>query len=45
MLQKMIIKEVKDTHAAGADTMDMILGDCLDAADKMGGHGGFVPSQ
>ena len=42
MLKKMMSKVVKDTHASGRESMDMILRECLNAANEMTRHGGFA---
>ena len=44
MLKKRML-EVKDTHASGRESMDMILSECLNAANEMARHGGFAPAQ
>ena len=44
MLKKMS-KVIKDTHASGRESMDMILSKCLNAANEMARHGGFAPAQ
>ena len=45
MLKKMMSKVIKDTHASGRESMDMILSECLNAANEMTRHGGFAPAQ
>ena len=45
MLKKMISKVIKDTHASGRELMDMILSECLTAANEMARHGGSAPPQ
>ena len=45
MLKKMMSKSVKDTHASGRASMDMILSACLNAANEMTRHGGFALAQ
>ena len=45
MLKKMMSKVIKDAHAAGRKSMDMILSECLNAANEMTRHGGFAPAQ
>ena len=45
MLKKMMSKVIKDTHASGRESMDMILSECLNAANEMSRHGGFAPVQ
>ena len=42
MLKKMMSKVIKDTHASGRESMDMILIECLNAANEMTRHGGFL---
>ena len=39
MLTKMMSKVIKDTHASGRESMDMILSECLNAANEMTRHG------
>ena len=43
--KKMMSKVIKDTHASGRESMDMILSECLNAANEMTRHGGFAPAQ
>ena len=38
-------KVIKDTHASGKESMDMILTECLNAVSEMTRHGGFAPAQ
>ena len=45
MLKRMMSKVIKDTHASGKESMDMILNECLNAANVMTRHGGFAPAQ
>ena len=45
MLKKMMSKVVKDTHASGRESMDMILSECLNAVNEMTRHGGFASVQ
>ena len=45
MLKKMMSKVIKDTHASGKESMDMILKQCLNAANEMARPGGFAPAQ
>ena len=45
MLKKMMSKVIKDAHASGRKSMDMILSECLNAANEMTRHGGFAPAQ
>ena len=45
MLKKMMSKVIKDTHASGRESMDMILSECLNAANEITRHGGFAPAQ
>ena len=44
MLKKMMSKVIKDTHASGRESMDIILSECLNAANEMARHGGFAPA-
>ena len=44
-LKQMTTKGIEDMHTAGKDTTDMILSECLNAANKMRTHGGFAPAQ
>ena len=44
MLKNMMSKVIKDTHASGRESMDMILSECLNA-NEMARHGGFPPAQ
>ena len=45
MLKKMMSKGIKDTHASGRESMDMILSECLRAANEMTRRAGFAPAQ
>ena len=45
MLKKMISKVTKDTHASGRESLDMILSDCLNAANETTRHGAFALAQ
>ena len=45
MLKKMMSKVIKDTHASGRESMDIILSECLNAVNEMTRHGGFAPVQ
>ena len=45
MLKKMMSKGIKDTHASGRESMDMILSECLSAANEMTRRAGFAPAQ
>ena len=45
MLKKMMSNVIKDTHASGKESMDMILSDCLNADNEMTRPGGFAPAQ
>ena len=45
MLKKMMSKVIKDTHASDRESMDMILSECLNAANEMTRPGGFAPAQ
>ena len=45
MLKKMMSKVIKDTHASGTESMDMIFSGFLNAANEMARHGGFAPAQ
>ena len=45
MLKKMMSKVIKDTHASGRESMDMLLSRCLNAANEMIRHGGSLPAQ
>ena len=45
MIKKMMSKVIKDTHASGRESMDMILSECLNAANEMTRHGGFASAQ
>ena len=45
MLKKMMSKVIKDAHASGRESMDMILSECLNAANEMTRHGGFALAQ
>ena len=42
VLKRMMSKLIKDTHASGTESMDMILSECLNAASEMTRHGGFL---
>ena len=44
-LKKMMSKVIKDTHASGRESMDMILNECLNAANEMTRHGCFASAQ
>ena len=44
MLKYMMLKVNKDTPASGRESMDMILSECLNAANEMTRHGGFCSS-
>ena len=44
MLKKMMSKVIKETHASCRESMDMILSECLNAANEMTRHGGFAPA-
>ena len=43
-LRRMMSKVIKDTHASGRESMDMILSECLNAVNEMARHGGFAPA-
>ena len=43
MLKKMMSNVTKETDASGRESMDMILSECLNAADEITRHGGFCP--
>ena len=45
MLKKMMSKVIKDSHASGRESMDMILSECLNAANEMTRHEGSAPPQ
>ena len=45
MLKKMMSKVIKNTHASGRESMDMILSECLNAANEMTRQGGFASTQ
>ena len=45
MLKKMMSKVIKDTHASGRESMDMILRECLNAVNETTRHCGFSPAQ
>ena len=45
MLKKMMSNVIKDTHASGRESMDLILSECLNAANEMTRHGGFPAAQ
>ena len=36
---------IKDTHASGRESMDLILSECLKAVSEMARHGGFARAQ
>ena len=36
---------IKDTHASGRESTDMILSECLNSANEMTRHGCFAPAQ
>ena len=42
MLKKMMSKFIKDTHTSGRESMNMNLSECLNAANGIARHGGFV---
>ena len=42
-LKKMMSKVIKDTHASGRESIDMIHSECLHAANEMTRDGGFAP--
>ena len=43
MLKKMMSKVIKDMHASGRESMDMILSECLNSVNEMTRNGGFAP--
>ena len=43
--RKSATSHIKDTHASGRESMDMILSECLNAVDEMTRHGGFALAQ
>ena len=43
-LKKRMSKVIKDTHASGRESMDMILSECLNAVNEITRHGGFAPA-
>ena len=45
VLRKMMSKVIKETHAAGRESMDMILSECLNATNEMTRHGGFASAK
>ena len=45
MSKKMMSKVINDTRASGRESMDMILSECLNAANEVTRHGGFPPAQ
>ena len=45
MLNNMMKKVIKETHAVGEEAMGMILTECLNAINEMTRHGGFAPCQ
>ena len=45
MLKKMMSKVIKVMHASGRESTDMILSECLNAANEMTRHGGCAPAQ
>ena len=45
MLRNMMSKVIKDMHASGRESMDMILSECLNAVNEMTRHGGFAQAQ
>ena len=45
MLKKMMSNVIRDTHAPGRESMDMILNECLNADNEMTRHGGFALAQ
>ena len=42
-LKKMMSKVIKDTHASGRESIDMIHSECMNAANEMTRDGGFAP--
>ena len=44
MLKKMMSKVIKDTNASGRETLDMILSEGLNAANKITRHRGLAPA-
>ena len=45
MFKKIMSKVVRDTHASSGEPMDMILSECLNAANGMTRHGGLALAQ
>ena len=45
MLKKMMPEIIKHTHASSREQMDIIVSECLNAANEMTRHGGFAPAQ
>ena len=45
VLKKRMSKVIKDTHASGRESMDMMLSECLNAANEMTRRGGFEEEQ
>ena len=45
MLKKMMSKVIKDTHASGGESMDVILSECLNAPNEMTRHVSFAFAQ
>ena len=45
MLKKMMSKVIKDTHASGRESVDVVFSERLNAANEMTRHGGFAPAQ
>ena len=45
ILKKMMTKIIKETNAVGAEQIEMILTECLNACNELCRHGGFSPSQ
>ena len=45
MFKKMMSKVIRDTHFSDRESMDMILSECLIAANEMTRHGGFALAQ
>ena len=43
MLKKMMSKVIKDSHVSGRESIDMILSECMNAANQMTRDGGFAP--
>ena len=44
MLKKMMSKVIKDTHASGRESVDIILSECSNAANEMSRQGGYAPA-